>query len=258
MDPFGFFKDDKDNVVEVGVRKNAKHRIRKGSYFHKTYPVLHREYPYAYWAAISAALSFHRTLLNNSHQGLLVVLFADSGTGKTSAIKALIHGKTGVKPLRSLTLRFISFNCEGSEQSKLNTLAKRIGFPLEDGKDVAPGDLAQFVVEAVTGEEKAVLAAAQAFLPAIKKLGLSMCGSADLGAEDNGIPLPFEIMRLPVDDRTMANARIRTKPIILFDDVNSPLEKNGPFGSFIYGVSQLCQESNVICYVLTNNRQAAS
>ena len=55
----------------------------------------------------------------------------------------------------------------------------------------------------------------------------------------------------------MANARIRTKPIILFDDVNSPLEKNGPFGSFIYGVSQLCQESNVICYVLTNNRQAA-
>lgn len=253
-------KDEKDAGKAALERKAAKQRIRRGSKFHRSYPNAGAMKPIAFWPGLEATLDHHRALLRNTGEGKLVILFGESGGGKTSAIKAIIHGKTGIKPERSLMVRFVSFNGIAEEQAVLNRMAKELRFHVEENVDVDYAELAQFVVDAVIKDEKEGIAAFQdVVMPSLKKLGssfLSMCGAKETWEDEEEPPRPMEIIGIPLGQtKTMRNGH--TKPIILFDDVNRTIQKDGPLGNFFYTVASLAQDNNVICYIITQTRQTA-
>ena len=255
------FRDEVDAAEQVLTRKTAKRKyIRKGSKFHRQYPASSVKYPFAFWAGLDRTLIAHRTLLNNGPEGKLVVFYGEPGTGKSSGIQALIHGNTGMKPNRSLTIRFIAFYGEPDEQQVLNELAELLGFPVEEGKDVKYLDLATFIVDAVKKDEKRGIAAAQSFSSGLASLWescTSMCGAkATLESEDDQLPRPMDILAIP-DEYRQEHATGQTKPIIVIDDVNRVIESNGVLANFFYTLGSLCHDQNVICYVITQNRLTA-
>jgi hypothetical protein len=206
-------------------------------------------------------LTAHKHLMGNEH-GQTAIFLAKAGTGKTTAIKALIFGDTGVKPERSLTVRFsrvgIGTN-QMNEQQILDRVADLVYCP-KAGNNVTPHELADFLVGAVTRDEKTTIAAAQSILSSISKLEsscMSMCrGEAVCGGDekDKDGPRPVKITALPNEDKIPSKKRW---PIILFDDVNFDFEYHGLFATFLYNVAQQASGLEMICYVVTTERRIA-
>jgi hypothetical protein len=257
------FNWEKDARVGALDRKAARQRIRKGSKCHKAYPHECRPSCFAHcWEGLNQVLKAHKHLMGNE-LGQTTIFLAESGTGKTTAIKALIFGDTGVKPKRSLTVRFSmverSTNRMGNEQQILDRVADLVDCP-KAGKNVSPHELADFLVSAVTRDEKTTIAAAQSILPSISKLGSSFMsmlrGEAVYGGgeEDEDVPRPVKITALPNEDKKPSK---KQWPIILFDDVNFDFEQGGLFATFLYVVAQQASGLEMICYVVTKERRIA-
>jgi hypothetical protein len=258
------FNSEKDAGVGALDRKAANQRIRKGSFCHQAYPPESRPDCFAHWEGLHKVLTAHKHLLANQN-GQAAIFLAESGSGKSTAIKALIHGDTGVKPKRSLTVRFascrtgISPNGITDEQKVLDNVAHNVGFPFA-GLHVNDNELADFLVSAVTKEEKTEVAVPQSILQSISKLGsffMSMSrGEAFCGGDEEGEdgPLPVKITALPNEDTVPSD---KQWPIILFDDVNFDFEQGGLFSNFLYNVAQRANSQRVICYIVTKERRVA-
>lgn len=254
------FQDEKEAGKALIERKAGKQRIRRGSKFHRSYPDAGTVKPFAFWAGIEETLNHHRALLRNTGEGKMVVFYGEPGGGKTSAIKAIIHGNTGVKPERSLTVRFVDFLGISDEQALLNRMAEILHFQVEEGADALYADLAKFVVDAVIRDEKKGLSAFQdTLVPAFQKLGssfLSMCGAKETWEDEEDPPRPLDIIGIPAA-QTKGIQSGRTKPIVVFDDVNRNIHPDGPLANFFYAAAAYAQDNDVICYVITQNRLTA-
>lgn len=253
------FNREKDAGVDVMKIKAAKQAIRAGSKKHASYPSTHKPRSFSFWTGLDKILQEHKTLLRGS-EGQTVILLGDPGTGKTASVKGIIHGDTGVKPERSLTIRFAQISTSTtadtkSEEAVLARIANLVGFPDEK---ILPASLADFVMEGVLKEEKKGIAAAQSILPVLESAGkyaanMLLCGSAENVDEDEEA-LAVKISALPADYK---NKEQEPWPIILLDDVNSSLITDGPVAQFIYSLAQAANGHCVIVYIITNNRETA-
>jgi hypothetical protein len=147
----------------------------------------------------------------------------------------------------------------GNEQQILDRVADLVDCP-KAGNNVSPYELADFLVGAVTRDEKTTIAAAQSILPSISKVGssfMSMCrGEAVCGGdeEDEDGPRPVKIIALP---KEYLEPSKKQWPIILFDDVNFDFEQRGLFSTFLYAVAQQASGLEMIFYVVTTERRVA-
>ena len=249
---------EKDAGFDLMKRKGAKQAIRAGSKKHVSYPSTHKPRSFSFWTGLDEILQEHKTLLRGS-DGQTVILLGDPGTGKTASVKGIIHGDTGLKPERSLTIRFAQIATSTtadteSEEAVLARIADLVGFPDEK---IRPASLADFVMAGVLKEEKKGIAAAQKILPVLESAGKSaanmFCGSAG-DVDENEEALAVKISALPAEYK---NQEPEPWPIILLDDVNNSLITDGPIAHFIYNLAQSANGNRVIVYIITNNRETA-
>jgi GTPase SAR1 family protein len=85
--------------------------------------------------------------------GKSFILCGDSGSGKSTAVHALVHGKSGHQPDRSLTIRFKTLNLQESEKIMIERM-KRLPHIEREQKSVI--DLAFFVLDSVVKNEKEI------------------------------------------------------------------------------------------------------
>lgn len=214
------------------------------------------------WHGVQVVLDEHKAMCRATQgQGNTIILCGRAGSGKSSAVEAVVRGVTGVQPERALIVKF--HRSTGlPENQKLEQMYTTFGL----GKDTTPNAFGEFLVDSVWKKEKATI---KAFRSAGNSVAKSIQDRTDGNCcapktdevmddeikDDGGGKQIIPIFGLPVAEAVdFGNSK---RNVLVLDDLNDPLDAKGPMAQFLLSVAECGRDNGVLSYMITNSQFVA-
>jgi hypothetical protein len=192
-------------------------------------------------------------------EGSTIILCGNPGTGKSTCVQAVVRGASAIQPERSLTLRFHSLQ-DYSEEEMIVRLEEMFG--LQKETVMSAGDLAEFLVDAVLKNEKltfkAFTTAQKSFTDSMKRLldGTWCTGTTSSSGGAQTLS-QYTIFGLPSEFGSGHDGEFEKKPVIVLDDLNKPMQPDGPLQMFLRVMAERAYSDGVLVYMITTSTFAA-